>query len=47
MLVRLPYHADYAHAKDGGDHTVSGIATLFQHISANVAADRTLRGNGA
>jgi hypothetical protein len=39
MLFRLPYHSDYAHTEDGGDHAVSGIAALFEHIRANVAAD--------
>jgi predicted esterase YcpF (UPF0227 family) len=47
MLFWRPYHSDYAHAEDGGDHAVSGIATFFQHICANVAANRTLGGNGS
>jgi hypothetical protein len=39
MVSRLPYHANDAHAEDGGDHAISSIATLFEHIRANAAAD--------
>jgi hypothetical protein len=47
MLFGLPYHADYAHAEDSGDHAISSIAALFEHIRANIAANRTLRSNGS